>query len=684
MLTWVVLLAFGKPIPEAGYVQARNGHLYLGEKRLRFWGVHLAPGLSVQPYQVSRRLVRRIRAMGFNAVCIWGARELFRNGVPDSRKGSGSAMDRLDYLVWRCKEERVFVWLATLCRLPQVHREHYYLLPSEGAEDERAWWEAVNWTQTHPRAVRYFARIPWYIDERLQALRCKFIADLLNHYNPYTDKRYAEEECVAMLYLHDETGFPLNVAWGVPRREELCHPYFREKLRRLWNEWLRKEYDTTQKLKEAWGQLLQGESLEEGSVSVTGLHKEPKARRNLDLSRFLFGLVERYHQKLLTTIRRLAPKGVGSNVIPVATDTSGYLRLWAIYPALHGGVAGVGGYFHWSRKSSLDNPLRFLRDRDGSGFEVRLANVPQVIYTTNQSALTEYRAEFPIRVATWASWQDFDGVFFYHWVLSLPNEQYTRVPIYEKKRRGTHDLSGDEIYLSQMRTASTLFLRGYLKPPPSRLTFVVGRKALGSFHFGVQWWRTEHYDHYWRTAVKRGARLLIDPNWDGWTRPEGGKPEAGGSVPIPVSPGWKCQPEKKRFIIDLPEIKVFLGFINEGETLKFSHDVQVRKLNRSFICLALASEDGLPVDSSKHLLLSVVSKARNRGLTFDDDGRLTNEGGGPPEVERVSCELLLPTLTGRKCRKLDFALRTISVQDASKKVVLKELEPVFLCKLTKD
>lgn len=650
--------------------EVRDGHLYAGDQRVRLWGVHLGPGLSVVKKERAGALVSRIKAMGFNSICIWGVRELFQEGVPEYVQGDGSGMDNFDYLIAQCKEAGMHVWLAALVRMPQARPEDYAILPPESAKDGRAWMEALQSEPADRQQARARYYLP-YVDERLAALRIKFIQDLLGHVNPYTGNSYASEDAIVMLYLHDEKGLALNIgAWAVARQ---WPPYFQRKLQARWNGWLAGRYDDDEALREAWGGLRDGERLAEGTVAASG----GEGRRGSDWMQFTLELEESHHLKLVEACRELTS-------LPIASDTCGYVRLWPIHSCLQGDVFAAGAYrTNWQAESQLLNkPPSFLIEKHGEGLEMRLAGRPWIIYTIFGTApAMEFRVEHPMRVAAYAGWQDADGVFWYNWAQELTDEGYASAPIHEVNRRGTTCITTDEICLSQMRAAADLFTGGYIRPAAEPVTFTFGRRALLSSAFGGGWFRHPSYASFVKTSYLRGARVALEPGWDGEMRVEG-EPVAG-ELPDLLSPSEQLTWDfgNGRLMVDTPEAKAFVGFPDESRSIAFNGGVTVEDISRDFVAFSLVSEDGRPIAQSAQVLLSAVSRSHNTGYEFDAEQGIVNEGTAPVVVERVACKLTLHHRAGRQVRKLDFALHTIATEAAEDGVVLREQEPVFVALL---
>ncbi|MCL2624136.1 MAG: hypothetical protein FWD31_10775, partial [Planctomycetaceae bacterium] len=73
--------------------------------------------------------------------------------------------------------------------------------------------------------------------------------DLLTHVNPYTGLSYTQDPCVAMVEISNEDSIVSE--WSGGRTDSLPEPYG-GLFRKLWNDWLREKYNSTEQLREAW------------------------------------------------------------------------------------------------------------------------------------------------------------------------------------------------------------------------------------------------------------------------------------------------------------------------------------------------------------------------------------------------------------------------------------------------
>ncbi len=160
--------------------------------------------------------------------------------------------------------------------------------------------------------------------------------------------------------------------------------------------------------------------------------------------------------------------------------------------------------------SALTNPPR-LYNLD----TCTVADKPFVVYETNIHRPARYRAEFPMRLAAYGCWQDWDGIFFYVWSDGVikriaTDEDYLKWPL---EYRGTgyqwHGIvfCNDEVLLSQMRLAGEVFKNGLIKPAPRPTVFTFGKDQLSDMAWHYYGGYGSRYDFMHSTSFARGARI---------------------------------------------------------------------------------------------------------------------------------------------------------------------------------
>lgn len=219
-----------KPAGGQGFIRVANDQFVNDAGPIRFLGTNLCFDACFPTQEQADRLARRLASFGVNVVrmhhmdshSIWG-------NSPDRLTLDPNQLERLDYLIWRLKEEGIYTNL-------NLHVSRKFG-PKEGFP--------------HPEQRPSYDKGLDNFEPRMIELQKKYARDLLTHVNPYTRTPYTQEPAIAFVEINNENA--LFHEWASGSLDGLPDPYattFREK----WNTWLRKKYGTTAKLREAWRQ----------------------------------------------------------------------------------------------------------------------------------------------------------------------------------------------------------------------------------------------------------------------------------------------------------------------------------------------------------------------------------------------------------------------------------------------
>jgi len=643
---------------EGVYAALRDGHLFYGDQRLRLWGVVGSPD------------PQRIRKMGFNAERVWNpssqsmydADSAKRGEVKPYVQGDGSRWDLEDRHFAELKQAGLFVMFAAL-----GHTMPLKLVAVDGAfvaegDDWPKWKAAVTGKEVDEMRWVFF-------DERLQAIRKQHLKNLLAHVNPYTGKAYGQDEAIVIYELFNENG-------GAKRLLEGCYEkwpaYFRDKLARKWNAWLKARYPTDAAVTAAWGKLAAGESLSGGTVALGPTwqkHGEaPKARGN-DFVRFVLELIDHYHQDMRSYCRTLAPKGVGVNVAPFSFDTQYIPSLAWSYLQGRGEVHCPGMYF-FDLQSTLDKPP--------SAYVIDSPTVDgcaTVLYETNAGRPGPYRAEYPLKLAALAGWQDWDGVIWHYWAAGgrAIDEAYlagAMLPPHPHHYWNAVHHENDPVMCSSMALAGRMFLGNRIRPAPQPAVIRVGAEGLFS------------YDYHWgvgqaQQTFRTGARLRFEPNQPGGASVDGKPLAEPRRLTEAVAAGeeilWDWP--NGRLILDTPTVHAYAGRI--GGPYRFKDGIVLGDVGAPFVSFAMVSADGKPLagdHASRRIYLSAVSDAKNTGFEMDGSVKggpleqakaIRNAGRAPVVVDRVPYSVWFPTQLEGRFEGYDFALRKVVNQSVS-------------------
>ncbi|MEI7728458.1 MAG: beta-galactosidase [Verrucomicrobiota bacterium] len=675
---------FANPLkPVTGtYVQVRDGHLNYGGQRLRLWGICGGP-------EGDARAADRLARLGFNAMRLWGQGGQEGKGAPSYDAASASKGQLRDPATYKTGERNVLDnydrYFADLKQsgffivCPQLMSGigWDYLVQdgsfvSAGADWEE-WKAAIRTKATGAKKEVKAAKFWLAFDERLIQAQRQHARNFLNHVNPYTGKRYAEEEAVAIWEIHNEYQL---VRLVLENGFDTWPDYFRNKLTARWNDWLKARYQNESALTTAWDKLEIGESLGGRTVKLAPIFSQreafPKARAD-DFVEFITTLVARYYLDFQAFCRTQAPAGVGINVVPFSFDTQYRPNTpWHYSTAGQADVANFGMYFFPLTSSLGKPPGAYVMDSH------TVAGKPTIIYETNESRPCAYRTGRAFINAALGAWQDWDAIFWhYYHSLPQPDEQFLALPLQYMTSTfywSAVETERDPAMLSAIALAGRIFINGHIASASHPVTYQLGKRAL----FGYDLWNGVSMS---RATFQRGAAVRFDPNGNYGVKIEGADAEAfTGRMEAAVASGeqvlWDWP--NGRLIIDTPNTKAYVGAPPaQGGWYRFRDGISVGGLKHDFVALAIVSADDRPLVGAapaKRIYLNARRDAHNTGFDIDlsvakADGsfgdpfeqarRIRNRGHAPVVEDDVPFTVCFPVEISAQWRGYDFAQRQV-------------------------
>jgi hypothetical protein len=702
------------PLVDGEYVSAQKEQLVYCGKPIRLWGINFVCNVK-QKMEYLPLSFDRIADAGFNGVRLNLFSGTFLSGkdqkntytVPVTVKGSDSDIERLDYSIYLAKQRGMFFWF-TFSREVNFVSGDYDVMADDGTRDR--WNELI---KVSPHTLVY-------LDPRAERAHQEYAKAILEHVNPYTGKRYADEETIALYEIFNENGFI----------EELVSTGFKggvlaDVVKTRWNEWLLKRYGSMEKLSKAWGQLNAGESLDARNIEFapvlngianmdSGYQREfvskdseagkyPYARGE-DVVRFACDLYIGHTKRFIAFVRSLGKPGMGISVAPIAPTGRYGQNMAAYYGASCGDFISNGSYGFACRAWAIDkkDPLYpFLaRVNEPPLMEQPLDltvvdGKPCLYYEVNDYRPNPYTVEFPMRIATLASQQNLAGVFWFNWDgdgylpplksdadyihsrLPMPDANYPNAGLF---------MVNDEVALAAIRNAGTIYLNRLIPPAKKPVKAIIGKdvifnlaKPLDSIAFPLRY-------HAWRS----GMRLVYDP--EGTTKLPA-VPTEDKSTRIKmgsyVTFDWA---DRKGYIeVNSPAVRSRVGF--NGSEIKIG-DTTITGINRNFTSIGFVAEDGLPLEESTSILVTMVSKSTNTGTKIDPSKMkqqwapglaeaVVEVGNAPVIVDWVSANVQAPWLKGMSYVKYDFARRAYAKGEVGDSLEVGKDEPMFYCRLTR-
>lgn len=660
--------------PRRGQVLARDGHLVdESGQRLRLWGINCVDELG-RDYRQITHTVRRIKAMGFNAIRLhlYDIRLIdmeARNAAGElttleflqgSTRGDGSVSDLLDYFMYRAEREGLYLYLTFDRGRGAFGPGDYDVLPPGDEQDAREWKQAVaetnkGWANEHL----------YFVDERLGAAHVNYAGQQLDHRNAYTGVRIADDPYVALWELTNENSFPLVMLDG---RFRQWPEYFQRVAQRRWNEWLEGRYSTQEKLLAAWGAVKEGEQLDARNIAAapcdTDADDYPDAR-HADFRRFVYELTLAHCHRLEEVLKQA---GRCSARAPVSYDTIFEHKHTWYYPMSQGSFQAVGTYVGGSLELRRENSWLGAAPKHIYNYSnATVADKPIVVYENNINRPAADRAYYPMFLSTFASTHDWDGVFWYLWADgSVPDlmddEAYGLNGLrYAAPSHIWHGIvtATDEVFLAALRLGGEMFTRFAIPAAPDPVIITAGANDL----LGRTTWIGDLKVPFPKDAPgpypessAMGATDFVSGTRYRYALDE---PSSVSRPLIPVVPEV-CEPvegltydfSRGTISVDRPEAKAVVGFT--GGNWRFSDGTAIRAGECPFFCYGLVPLDGKPLAQSREALAIFSTYGENRGRVLRENPDEVKEavphfakliaawGWGPPELARPALQLTFP------------------------------------------
>ena len=637
-----------KPAGLKGFVRIVDGHLAQGDgKRWRIWGQNLCFGAAMPNMDMAPVIARRLAKFGINCIRIHHADRPWPNGVlmrrrigdrdiKTTRALDPEAMARFDYFMACCKENGVYIDLNLNVSRP--------FTSADGVK--QAEWIGYG------KALTYF-------DPQLIFLQKEYAAELLNHVNPFTGNRYADEPAIAILEMVNENS--ILESWVCNRlRGEQTKPFgtwgdippaYGKDLDRLWNNWLAGKYKSREELLEAWdGDLREFENPAQGSVRrlrTEGFATAPKGRFGDEAD--FYGETERnYFQDMASYLRGQ----LGAKQVIVGTSDHNHSIRGDLHVQNNSILGIVDGHIYWQHPRFPDSawsrtnwlitntPMVDAPDHSAPAqlSRSRVKGMPYIVSELNEPFPNDYACEFIPIVSAYALLQDWDGLFFFDYGGGSESRwKDTAIPSF-------FSMANDPVKMSQTAIGALMFLRGDVSAANEMI-----ERNLTHDHV-VESLRSRPSDkHPFSISHLPGRLALIHQTAVGSFDSDTVRP-AENEIDLPENEiisdtgelVWEGVPGDSRVVVKAERYQAIIGHKGESSTVNMNFDSET-----PFVTVQLISLDDKPIAESEKMLLVTGSRVANTNMKWMDDTRhsLADQWGkGPTRFEPVSGALVLREL----------------------------------------
>lgn len=299
------------PAGKHGFVQIKDENLvFENGKSVKFWGTNICSRLPYVEAAEADKFAAFLAKYGVNAVRF---HKFSSHGYAEntSTQIAPEKWKRFDYFQHKLKETGIYYGWSHIYGQRVLPADSSKLVAYSEIKNLEYPWAHLNGTTS---SLVNFA-------PDLQELSIQLTVNMLNHVNPHTGLRYADDPALAFIEFQNED----NIFWAAIERSLEQAPTYRKMLNRQFSQWLKKKYGSQQKLENAWGKgnIPEGESLEKENIYPQPNHglfswefetamkeNRPMATHVLDKMRFLYETQMDFYKRFEKAIRETGYKGV--------------------------------------------------------------------------------------------------------------------------------------------------------------------------------------------------------------------------------------------------------------------------------------------------------------------------------------------------------------------------------------
>ena len=636
-----------KPAGKHGFLQYEGSNFVFEDGTpVKFWGVNIASENPYSDKDKARRWTHFIAGYGINAVRFhkftWDATD----GI-NSTQLTDDNWKNFDFFCNELRNSGIYYSWSHIYGHRLRPADSLRVLAYNEIADTKFPWSHLNGSTA---AIVNFA-------EDLQALNIELTVNMLNHVNPLTGLRYADDPALNFIELQNED----NIYWAAIEETLKQTPTYKKLLCRQFCDWLRKKYGTQQNLLTAWKQqgLDAGETLEQNNIYPKPNHgyfsyETEQAQKNgkalpidvADRATFLYETQLHFYQRFAVAIRATGYKGaiVGS----CWQAGSGIAHLYNLFADYNTGVIdrhnySGGGTGHQLTTGSVDNEAMVSRPGAGllsTGFQQVadrpfqisewMALIPNQWTAESSSIIAAYGMGLQGWDASYAFAMDYDhftptiqshGVYnvtsptqlaLYPALASMIyNNDVKESETVLNRNIDTNDLKLGVIKILD-KTTQQADIKQFDAAVPSEM-LAVGKTTL-SFNSPHLEKQMNNYQRYIDTVRKVVTSVTGQLAWN--------------------------YSHKGFFSINTPGTKGLVGFIDSSRHLL--GEISLQSNNDFAVILLTGMEPKKNLHDTKRILLTVMARAENSGMEYKSDHtQLLKLGTAPVLLEPVAVTIYI-------------------------------------------
>jgi hypothetical protein len=673
-----------EPAGEHGCIKMVGDKLMYNGEEIKLWGLNNCYESCMPSRESADKHAAFYRRYGINAVRL--------HKYADNPGGRGiqsdksfvdfdpETLDRMDYYVAALKKNGIFTKLSPTFGIK--------LGPAD--TNRVPWHDEIGNLQKKNRIRATYGAV--YFSRELQNMQIEQTTKLLEHVNPYTGKKYAEDPAIFCVEMFNEDAILwYGSVWTMQRYVTL-----RERTARRFSKFLMEKYGSEAEWREAWGEEaiykqgmdveesllkpvinmeevegkpLPDESIKEGTVVpwhsiwvtdnlvMPGNEKfEELRQRMFDTGEFLIGLQNDFYSRFAEAMRETGYDGVIMSSNWQAGDTYGhYLNLHSDQKV---GIVDRHNYFGGAGTSAFEEQKEFI---DGSllatpGKATMSAGLQQVnsrpfmLSEWIHVIPNEYGAEGPALLGSY-------GWGLNGWDVSFMFENGDDGAFSDKirSRYQRWDVANPAVMVNFASVARQVRRMDVTESPETQYLNVHVPSLLDG---KVDFYSDTEQKHDVKTfttskvppealAAKRVAVRFTDEYKE--TPDFNIKPYLEGNTIVSNTEELRWTPAKGDktkggyFTVNTKATKAFAGFSRGGETYDLGDGYNITPGEGFCVIYLTAKGEKENLDTADEIVVTVMARARNTGMVLNEvENKVLDPGRSPVVLEPVKAEIEIP------------------------------------------
>jgi len=668
-----------KPAGRHGRVRREGDQLVYNGKPIKLWGLNNSFSACAPDRPIAERRAKFYVKYGVNSVRL----HKFADGTGWSgilSKDSAvtydpEGLDRMDYYVAQLKDQGIFVKLSPTFGPPSIGRAEADRVPfieefGEFGGDGRI---------RVPHSTIFFS-------PEIQDVHIQQMMNLLQHTNPYTGKRYADDPVVWDLEIVNEQ----SILFFTSSQGLEASPTLREQVGERFSSWLEDRYDNQAGLVKAWGEaalnsfeLAQNESLENQNVLPIGnpWHWDPdnldapaqafRRQRMLDTLEFLTSLQLEFYQRYVAAVREVGYEGeISASNWQAGRAFSHFANLWTDAQV---GTIDRHNYYAGGRGKKVNNDSMLATAGSGmlsTGMQ-QVADLPFMLSEWIHVWPSQWGAEGPAIIGAYGmGLQGWDVSYMFQnrdeggfsrrlgrsdWDVTTPQILGLFPAVARQVLRG--DVETAETSAKLFVHAPSLFqgegldfddrtAQGY--DEKAFETGKVARRALGVARVEVEFTeRPTSTPQFDMSPYERDDLLVSSTGQLRWHEAPAGQSQGG----------W--------IVVDSAPTQALVGFAPDHSVQTQDAQIESHSPFAAVYLSALGADE--TIENADRVLVTALGRAKNQGQQFSEDHtRLLQEGESPVLLEPIRATIQLRRDQKPVVRLLDhdgrLTDRTVNIQ----------------------